>query len=180
MAALLQAADFTGLVEHDLTAPNLQLIIDAEDASIVELYGAHTGDVAESFSPGSHDEYLFLSRRASTITSITETYVATYGETTITLAASDYTFESSRRIRRKIGGQYPRSIWAPRIVVTFTPVDESAKRKLVLVELVKVALRYDAASMTMVGDTRVMHVDREVERAKILGRLSQPLSGFFA
>lgn len=171
MTSLISVADVRARVETDLTDADIQMAIDAGEAEIIRLHGPHASTITEYRRPSMEVQRLQTSRPVSSITSITETYTATYGETTITLATTDYSLEGVRTIRRKIGGAYPRTIWAPLVTIVYVPVDDSARRKLPLMKLVQLALRYEAASLTLVGDARTVHVDHAAERARILGGL---------
>lgn len=179
-AAPLTVTQIRELVETDLIDSALQRIVNDAHEMILEYHGPHTGDVTERFLPGSGDTFIFTKRRITSVTSIKETYTGNLGETVNTLAASDYALESGRQIRRKIGGTYPRSFWAPMVTVTYSPADELVRRQRVLVDLVRLGVRYEAAQMTQTGDSRIQHVDVEVERSKILRRLDATGVGGFA
>jgi hypothetical protein len=97
------------------------------------------------------------------------------GESTATTAAaSEYVFDDPHRIRL-----LAEDVWADHVVtVTYTPVTDGDRRKGVLIDLVKLACRYEALSSSRMGDMSVNHVEYERERGAILGRLSTFLGSF--
>jgi len=169
--SLITPTEVRARIETDLPDAEIQRAIDAEEAAIIDLFGAHTANIVETRRPGEGDERLTTSRPISAVVSITETYTATYGETTTTLAASDYAVEGRRTIRRKIGGTYPRTEWAPLVTITYTPTADTARRSLALMDLVHLAITYSPTSQETVGDVRTQTGDRDADRAKILRRL---------
>lgn len=181
MPSLLTTDEIREHVETDLEDTALQLRIDEAEADIVRLFGAHTGAVTERFTPGPDDPYLFVSRDidAGQAIVITETRNTYAGETAVVLAASDYAIEGDRQIRRKEGGTNSATSWAHMTAVTYTPADESARRKGVLIDLVKLACAYQAVQKAEIGDVTVWHVDYARERNAILRRLAT-MAGSFA
>ena len=179
--SLLTTTEIRQHIETDLLDAALQLRIDEAEAEIIARYGAHSAARTERFTPGPADEYIWTSRPIGAVTSIKERYYGTMGETEITLVAdNDYFIESERQIRRKIGGSYPSTMWRGLVTVVFTPATaDDARRKGVLIDLVKLALRYEGAQSTSMGDASVSHVDYPLERQRILSRLGS-FSGSFA
>lgn len=182
MTALVTASDVREHVETDLSDTALDRLIADADAEIVRSFGAHTGTVTERFTPGPSDERIWTARPIASITSITETYVNASGESPVTLAVTDYEVEGDREIRRTAGGTNSSSEWRGIVTVVYTPsaTTETARRKRVTIDLVRLACRYEGASASKAGDFSVNHVDYERERSRLLRRLSKPLTGFIA
>lgn len=181
MPSLLSTDEIREHVETDLSDEALQLRIDEAEADIVRLFGANTGAVSERFTPGPGELYLFTSRPIDTGETITivETWDGPAGETDVTLAASDYEVEGSTQIRRKQGGMWSSGSWAVMVSVMYTPIGTNARRKGVLVDLVKLAVAYQGVQSSTLGDVAVGHVDYARERNGILRRLVS-VSGMFA
>lgn len=97
--------------------------------------------------------YLFLARPASSVTQVVEADVTPFGETEVTLSASDYRiWYGGRALERLVTGTNPRDIWGTRVTVTYTPEDDTARRTRVVIDLVKLAVQYTALSSESSGD----------------------------
>lgn len=182
MTALLTAAQLREHVETDLPDTALDRIILAEEGEIVRRYGPHA-TAAETLQGG--DEFLVLARAAASITAVTETI----GLTDTVLAADDYRLWPGGRLQRRADGTTgsfqpnvmggvidtlnvtPR--WGDRVAVTYVPVDETAQRTLVLVQLCKLAIQYSGLKSESVGggDHSETTADYPVEREKLLRSL---------
>ena len=173
MAALLTLAQMREHVETDLSNDALQRIIDAEDAEIVQRFGQPTAqtDVLRGGNPR-----LFLSRLASTITSINETV----GDTTTTLAADDYEIWWNQELDRCADGANGRSTWGDRVTVVYVAQTMTAQRTAVLTQLVQLAVRYNGVQQESVGsgDYSATSADYQRERERLLRKLA-PRGGVF-
>ena len=134
--ALLTVEQLRSLIPGEITLEDdaLQLLLDGAEAVIDEILGAieETTEVRDGGFT-----YLFLRRRASAITSITEND----GSTDTTLAADDWTLGGDgRSLRRRSDGTHPATFWDRLVTVVYDPEDDSAKRKLVQAELVKLEI----------------------------------------
>jgi len=169
--ALLSPAEVREHVETDISDPALSRLINDAEAEIIRRYGDHTTEIEKIFGGG---HFIVLSRPADTITSITEILWGVFGGTTLDLAADDYqVWPDKRRIERLSDGTNPRPIWGDVIEVDYTPVDESAQRKRVVIDLVKLALEYRGVKSEGIGDYKVTLGEYEDERRKILNRLGR-------
>jgi hypothetical protein len=178
--ALITASTVREHMDTDLEDTALERLIDDADADIVARFGAHTAAITERFTPGPSDVYLFTQRRISSITSITESYTGVVGETTDTLTTDDYQLEGGTQIRRREAGEFSRSSWAPRVTVVYVPVVDDARRTRVSLDLVRLALAYEALGSSSVGDVSVQHVNYTAERERILASLHPSFLGSFA
>lgn len=134
---ILTPTEFRGFAETALEDGPLQDLLDAAESDIVRFGGAPSSAV-EWFGGG--QSLLALARPAASITSITETD----GSTVTTLAADDYLTNPGGYILTRIaGGTNSRSRWFGRVAITYVPEDDEARRRVVQVDLVKLALNYN-------------------------------------
>ena len=170
--ALLTVAQIRQHVEADLSDDALTRLLDDADEEIV----AWAGEVDEQVDTMRHVELstvLFLSRRGSEVTEVIEQIG--YDETT--LDPDDYRLRNGgTQIERRSDGTNPRSTWGEIVTVTYTPVDRTARRTRVLIDLVKLAVQYSGLKSESVGDYSSSSAEYEAERGKILGRLREGLS----
>lgn len=172
MPTLLTVAQIRGHIETDLTDEALQRLIDDADAEIIAEAGAVASHV-DTMSSCELANVLFLSRRASTITTVVERV----GDDDTTLDATDYELKADGlRIERLDSGPNPRATWGEEVVVTYAPRDMSARRLRVEIDLVRLAAEYDARKSSSSGDWSQTSADYEGERSRILSRLHEGLS----
>lgn len=173
MPSLLVAADVREHVDTDLSDAALGLLIDDADALIVQRYGPHTGAVTERFMPALGERVLFPSRPVDPSIGVTVTRSGVGSSTVETVAVTDYVLDGSAQVRLLAGG------FANQVVtLTYTPVDDRPRRRRVLLDLVRLALRYDALSSSTMGDASVSHVDYDAERQRLLGSLGSAMGAF--
>jgi len=170
--ALLTVAQLRAHVETDLSDEALGRLLDDADAEIIETAGA----VDEQVDEMHHCELanvLFLSRRASAVTEVVETL----GDGDTTLAADDHQLRNGgTQIERLASGTNPRTTWGESVKVTYTPTAHTARRIRVLIDLVRLAVQYNALSSESVGDYSATQRKYEEERTSILSRLREGLS----
>lgn len=166
MPTLLTPADVKAQIETDLATTAIQLLLDDADRDIVAKYGPHTGDVTEMVEGGS--ARIFLTQVPSAITSVNETI----DDATTLLDPLDYRIWYGRVLERIATGPNGGTEWGDRVVVAYTPVDEAARRKRMELDLVRLAIQYDALKSSSDGDHSETDVDYEDERQRILGSLS--------
>ena len=189
MSSLLAPADIHGLIETDLSDASIQLLIDGEEAAIVDRYGPHlTAD--EVFETAEYDlanggnfphgypwgevypmgksAWIILSRNASSITTVNETI----GQITRTLASADYALREGRRLERLPTGPTPRLGWGHRTEVIYIPVDDTARRKRVLLDLVRLSIEKRGIQQEKSGEFMIrLYDDYQKEREDILMEL---------
>ena len=193
-STLITVAQLREHVETDLPDTALQRLVDDADAEIQRRYGPHSTTTTETFSPSPGDSLLFLTRQCGDTASVvvTEKYPGTLGETTIVLDTTDYEWQDNNRtLRRLPTGTHGPGIWtdtpgqlaawAPWVTVAYTPAADDARRVRVLIDLCKLAVVYDATSMTMVGKAfQTTQLDYARERNRLMAVLAPPNLGFFA
>jgi hypothetical protein len=165
-ATLLSVAGLRQHIETDLPDTALQQVLDAAEDEITRRYGAHA--TASELLTG-NGSWLVLARAAVSITSITETIAFT----DTALAADDYRLWPGGRLERRIDGTHGRMFWGDRVAVTYVPVDQTAQRTLVLVQLCKLAIQYSGLKSESVGgDHSETTADYPAERERLLRSLA--------
>jgi hypothetical protein len=164
--SLVTVARIRAHVQTDLDDTTLQTIIDDEEAEMVRRCGAH-GDgvtaVTETIA-GTTGGALFLSRPFVSITSITAN-----GST---VPASYYTAYAGQGQLVLLSGS---ASWVAPVVVTYVPIDDRARRRMVIVELVRVALEQTSMKSESVGgEYSYSAPDWEAKRAALYRRLLPP------
>lgn len=130
---LLTLDEYRGLNPEatSLEDESLQLLLDAAEAEITRAAGP-VGSVTEFLAGG---RTVTLSRRASSVTSVTETDHFTHAETI--LSADDYVaWPGGYVIERQSGGTNSRYRWHDRVTVEYVPADDVDIRKVVQSDLV--------------------------------------------
>lgn len=157
-------------VETGLGDDALQRIIDGAEQEIDQQLGAAVSQVDDMeglvYS-------IYTTRPVASITTIVETV----GTTDTTLASSDYRLRHNSQIDRLNTGANSRNKWGDRVKVTYIPVDDTAKRRLALIKLVELSVKYNGLSSESAGDYSASSLDYEGEREKILNGLRR--KGFF-
>jgi len=155
-------------LETDLEDAALQRFIDDAESEVIRRYGERSTQT-DTFTGEILATALFLSRKATVITTVVEEVAGT--ETT--LASDDYRLRyEGRQIQRLATGTNPRTTWGEVVTVVYEPKDELANRLRVSVDLVKLAVAYNALDSEAAGDYSAKSVRYEKERAEILGRLA--------
>jgi hypothetical protein len=172
---LLSVADFKTFVPvPGVTDAALSTLLDAAEQAIVGRYGA-SGNVTEIHDDGG-GLYIFLGRRAASITSVTETFGDILGTADTVLASGDWILSNDGySLKRLLTGTHPAGAWAPRVTVVYAAFDDTADRKRVQMELVKLDLNMTpgARSITVgaVSASSGGPTDYPAEREAILASL---------
>jgi hypothetical protein len=153
--SLVDLATARALIQTDVGDTGLQLLLDAAEAEIVARYGAigtetylHERTDLTLENPA----WLFLPRRAASITTVTEVWGDEYSETTSVLDTTDYRIHYSGGALERLGNStHPRWLWGHRVTVVYVPVDDTTRRKAVIVELVRLATRHSGVSSQNIG-----------------------------
>jgi hypothetical protein len=172
--ALISPDELREHVNTPLGDPALQRIIQANDDDIIERYGP-LGAVTISLLGGG-GRFLRLPRPASAFTTVVELR----GFTPITLATNDYFIHTGGRyVERLENGTNPWDAWGDRITLTYTPIDDSDRRKLVLIQLCELDIAFTPGiSEQDIGDYRErqaqtnMGKDYQSQREDILASLA--------
>jgi len=163
---ILDNAQLEEHIEHDLTDNALQRLNDAETAEILRRFGDY--DTATELLPGA-ETMLVLSQKAASFTSVTETV----DDTSTVLSADDYRQWWGAMLERLDDGTNPRSTWGDRVSVVYVPENKLPQRRLVLVNLVKLAIEYRGLKSEDIGagDHRMTALDYNKERENIMRSL---------
>tara|TARA_Y100000004_G_C8870176_1_gene392937 strand:- start:245 stop:820 length:576 start_codon:yes stop_codon:yes gene_type:complete len=172
-STLLTTAELLTHVESDLASATLQRILDAEEEEIVKRFGSHAPDDStdtsqtEKFYSVHGQKFIYLGREVASVTSVSETESNKYGETTTTLSANDFEIYDNKRLLRKATGDNASSHWQDIVTVVYVPYDDRARRRLLLINLCKLALQYDATNSTSVGEVSVSTPQYHTEREQL-------------
>jgi hypothetical protein len=177
VATIISLAELKEHIEAELADDALQRLLNAADQAVAERYGAIAQQVDEYVVdkdqfPDGRDKSLTLTRKASTITTVTEQL---FNDTADTLAADDYDLRGDL-LERLETGTNPRGRWGHRIIVTYVPFDDTAQRIPLVVDLVKLELAYRGLSSEKAGDYRMDSREYNKERESILGSLEPGLN----
>ena len=167
--ALLTTTEFHDHFETDLKAVPLQALLDDAEATIDDQFGvlATQTDSVEGLTRS-----VFASRKISTITTVTEIIA----DVSTALSANDYRKIGNRELRRLADGTNPRTLWGDEVVIVTAPVSDVDQRTRVQVDLVKLAIQYQAVrSQSLGAGLSFDFPDYEKERQAILSRLERVL-----
>ncbi len=160
-------------IENDLSDEELQRVIDAAEQDIVQRYGPHVTQTDE-LDECRLSTALFLTRPASTITTVTEEFNIAGDIDQTVLSANDYALTADGfRLRRLSSGDNPRATWGDIVVIAYVPVDESSKREGVEIAMVKLDIQFSGLDSEKVGDYAAAQVKYEENRNKVLSRLQK-------
>ncbi len=168
MPTILTVDEVREHVETDLPDTALTRLVEAADQEIIDRLGALASHTEVLDGEGLH--LLVLARRASAISSATERIA----DTDYALAGTDYELlADGYRVQRKQGLSYPQLAWRGRVTVVYVPIGgaagELAARKLLLVDLVKLAEAYNARGSQSMGDGSSTALDYQKERMALFG-----------
>ncbi len=170
MSVLIVAELLTHL-ETDLTDPAIQRLIDDAESEIDERVGelaTHT----DEFHGETHAQAIFLKRKASAITTVTEEYKSGAGWSSTVLAADDYELHfNGRQLRRLSTGTNPASTWGDTVTVVYVPLTDAARRLVITIDLVKLAVVFNALDSEKVGDYSSKSLAYDATRTALINRL---------
>lgn len=180
---LVTPAEVREHVETDSGDDALTLLIADAEAALVVRYGPnYPGPVSITrfladlslITP----TMLYLERPAESIASVTEFWGDPFNEAEALLSPTDYRLHYGGRALERLGNAAnPRWLWGHRVVISYVPVDDTAQRKRICIDLVKLALRYDARRSETAGDHSETALDDYTsERARLLDELSQSVA----
>ena len=169
---LLTVAQIREHIETDLLDTAVQRLIDDADAAVIARHGPHTAVTRTVHS----DPYLgsptviYLDRPIASVTSVTE--YDSLGNPTV-LVPANYELLYGGRALRRFTTPYA---WGYKVTVVYTPSDDTAQRKRVIADLVKLAIQYDATESTSIGDFSQTGVKYQTERELILDALGMAMA----
>lgn len=132
--------------------------IDSLEAEIDKRFGGLL-PITERVDPAPESELLVLKRRVRAINAVVEWDSGpVYGQTTTTLDPSDYAQRNPYVLARLGTGPNPAAYWSPfGVEVTYLPLDDSAQRKMAIVDVAKlesgtIGLGFVGGSTIRIGD----------------------------
>lgn len=157
-------------IETDLSDAALQRLIDDAEADIVDRFGAHyDAETPLEITCMGGGRMIRFNRPVSDISGVIETVSGVETE----LSANDYElWYGGRILKRRATGDNPSYYWQGTVTIEYKPVDDTARRIRVLIDLVRLACRYQAVQNEKVGDYSVSNLDYDQERIKLLNSLS--------
>lgn len=167
--ALLNPHEFAEHFETDLDDVPVQRLLDDAESEIDRVFGALAtqADSAEGLTRS-----VFTSRPIDTITSVTEII----DDVSTVLASDDYRRIGTREFRRLADGTNARSLWGDEVVIVYGPVSDVNQRTRVQLDLVKLAIQYQAVkSQALGGGVSFAFPAYEEERRSILSSLETRL-----
>lgn len=165
MATIL-LAEVRQHIETDLIDSALQTLIDDAEEEINVVIGLVTSETDEFNEE--RTTKLFLTRKATSVTSVTEER----GGVSTVLAANDYQLRlGGRMIERLSTGTNPCTVWGDVVTIVYVPQDDTKRRKVVIIDMVKLALVYNGQKSESVGDYSATAKDYDDERQRLIARL---------
>ena len=202
-STLLATTAIEELVQSGLSTAPLEIHIDAADADIIGLYGQHGGsrtvtlrsvrslrknrgrnrylDYGDGYgvgygsgeyggNRGQRQQVYLPYPPALSVSAVKEYDLYEQASDAEDVDAADYELDLGGNVLRRLD-----QAWQTFVLVTYTPIDDLAKRRLLLADLVRLSTRYDATMRTAVGPggagVGVTHVDYEKERKRLLHRM---------
>jgi hypothetical protein len=169
--ALLTATQVRDHIETDLIDEALERLINDADAEIIRRLGAaatHTDTLLGG------DKNVWLTRKATSVTSIVERVRTTAeGVTETTLVSDDYHFlDDGYRIERLPDGTNAQSEWQGEVIVTYVPETETYQRTRLLIDLVRLSVSYHGGAKCKAGDVSIEGpADYQRERDRLFSGL---------
>lgn len=180
--SLVDVATLRSIVQTDVGDPGVQLLIDSAEKEITDVYGSPAGPTTVILSRLDYSlqntDTIYLERPLASITSVTEVWGDEFSETTTILDATDYRIVWGGHALLRIGsGTNKRWLWGHRVTVVYVPVDDTLRRKEIITELVKLALRHSGVRSQGEGVTaETSYEDYAGERAQLIRSMSQGTS----
>ncbi len=148
----LSVAELRTVVQTDLSNPELQVVINREEGEIDRRLGAASDGsttVIVETKPGGGAN-LYTRRPIVSVSQVREQQLL--GGSFVTLLTTQfYAWKDEGRIERlpAVGGAPPTwtgigGIWGPLVEVTYIPVDDRERRKMAIIEFVRIALERTA------------------------------------
>jgi hypothetical protein len=136
---LLTDTEARGLLETDLHTAALAVLLDDAALLIEQKYGPLGVDVVERRFVSDLSGHFFLRRQAEALASVKEIS----GGTPTTLDAASYRLDfGGRAVRRLNASGCPGYWYGSEVEVTYTPKDDTAARKRVQLDLLRLVLTF--------------------------------------
>jgi len=167
----LTVAQFKEHLETDLLDAALQRYIDDAEAEIVKVAGVLTTET-DVVKHATQANTLFLSRKASTITTAVEELEGPEGTfTATTLGPTDYRLDGGHQLKRLSSGPNPRATWGDLVTIIFLPESDAAMRLGVSIDLVKLSVQFSGLDAEKVGDWSVSQSKYQAKKNAVLQKL---------
>lgn len=167
--SLLSAPAFKQHYETDLDSDAIQRLLNSEESEIARRFGP-VACQTDYFEGSVQGPRLWLSRRADTAQAIAVTETIFTTDTTLTLD-TDFRFTHDGSGIERLYGPILFS-WGWRVIATYAPLDDTARRIRVLIDLVKLCIQYNALTTETVGDYKSQSkTDYQQERENLLSTL---------
>lgn len=157
-------------VETDFDDTTLQKILDAAVQAIERAAGKVDSE-SETFSYALGSRFVALSRRHTSISSITERGSPYADEDT--LSANDYREIGEYKILRLGDGDNPRSRWGETVTVTYVPEVDEDLRDSVTMDLAQMVVEFRALDKETVGDWSGEQKDYQKRRRALLATIKE-------
>lgn len=169
--SMVSVAEIQAHIETDLTDPAIQRLINDAEAEIDDKIGEFATQFDE-FQGETMANAFYLTRKASEITTVVEEVKSGDGYTATTLSADDYELRfNGRQLRRLTTGTNPAATWGDTVTVLYVPKDDEARRIRVTIDLVKLAIAFNALDSEKIGDYSAQSTKYEVRRSELIRRL---------
>ncbi len=167
----LTVARFREHLETDLLEAALQRYIDDAEEEIVKVAGVLTTET-DVVKHAIQANSIFLSRKATTITTVVEelegpegTFIAT------TLDPTDHRLVGDYQLMRLSSGVNPRATWGDFVTIIYAPKSDAAARLGITVDLVKLSVQFSGLDSEKVGDWSVSQSKYQAKKNEALQRL---------
>ena len=173
---LLTVAQFREHVTTSLGDDAIQRLLDDAEAAIVAFAGP-VGSITELVDGGG--TRISLSRPIDAAGDVSAISERADSSSPLTLAANDWALRGRYVLERLRTGTNGGIYWRLPVSVTYTPVDDTATRKMIQVELIKIEIAFNPAlaSETVGAWTQTYSSTNRTYpewRADALGRLREP------
>lgn len=182
--SLVTPDDVRAFVPNGKTDAQLQDLLERIEDEIIGLYGAHYVDADTPISEtvdGTNQRSVYLKRQIQSVVRVSE--ILYLGAEATTLTSADYfVWNKQGRLERlpALGAARQLGIggwtWGQVVTVEYVPVDDSSKRKQVILELARVDLaRTGLKSESIAGEYSYTASDTpDADRTRLLRRLGFP------
>lgn len=169
--SVLSVAELLTHLETDLTDPAIERLIDDAEAEIDERIG-ELATQTDEFQGETLAQSIYLTRKAAEITTVTEEVKSGSAFVSTVLVADDYELRfSGRQLRRLSDGTNPAGTWGDTVTVVYEPKSDAARRLRITIDLVKVAVAFNALESEKVGDYSSKSVVYEATRTALINKL---------
>ena len=170
-SSLISNETVVSFIETDKTDDEIEILIDSADKAIRDVYGPHVNGERTVRLSNTYGNEIFLPYPpAASVAEIKEYSNLELSSKAEEVDEDDYELEYDGRVIRR-----PEKKFNDRVIVRYTPVDDSAERKHILVDLVRLADQFEGNKLEELGAGRssisTEHLDYQREWNRILNRM---------